>query len=166
MYTKYEVRQLLEEAFEKGYNNGIDDTLDYIEENYELEDEFDLMDEYNNINSFNEVSLTKAVINAKNFIKYRDPEQRRIANRADIATVGRTKAAINADRTRNEVYGTSSTGRHGQTIDFRKEKEKVSKANERYYKKSKIEDKYKEKLKSYVPETQPKRKPVLVPRLA
>jgi len=45
-YTDREVRQLLEEAFEKGYDNGIDDTLDYIDENYELENEFDLMDEY------------------------------------------------------------------------------------------------------------------------
>ena len=26
MYTEYKVRQLLEEAFEEGYDNGIDDT--------------------------------------------------------------------------------------------------------------------------------------------
>ena len=46
-YTEREVRELLEQAFAEGYDDGIDDTLDYIDENYELEDDgFDLMDEY------------------------------------------------------------------------------------------------------------------------
>ena len=46
-YTDNEVRELLEQAFQEGYDNGIDDTLDYIDENYELEDDsFDLEDEY------------------------------------------------------------------------------------------------------------------------
>ena len=46
-YTDNEVRELLEQAFQEGYDNGINDTLDYIDENYELEDDsFDLEDEY------------------------------------------------------------------------------------------------------------------------
>ena len=48
MYTDNEIRELLAEAFSKGYDDGIDDTLDYIDENYELEsdDSFDLEEEY------------------------------------------------------------------------------------------------------------------------
>lgn len=47
MYTEREVREMLDKAFQEGYDDGIDDTLDYIDENYELEDGgFDLMDEY------------------------------------------------------------------------------------------------------------------------
>ena len=47
MYSEYEVKKLLEQAFQEGYDNGIDDTLDYIDENYELEeDSFDLEEEY------------------------------------------------------------------------------------------------------------------------
>lgn len=46
-YTEKEVRELLEQAFAEGYDDGIDDTLDYIDENYELEDDsFDLEEEY------------------------------------------------------------------------------------------------------------------------
>ena len=45
-YTEREVREMLDKAFQEGYDNGIDDTLDYIDENYELDDSFDLEDEY------------------------------------------------------------------------------------------------------------------------
>ncbi len=165
MYTEYEVKELLEEAFNRGYDNGIDDTLDYIDENYELED-----DSFENIDLFAEENILSrgiyAATKAKNFIQYRDPKQREIENRKTAATLGRIKAAINKDKVRNSVYGTDSTGRNGQIIDFRKEKEKVANANNHYNRMTRAETNYKEKSKSYVPKTQPKRKPVLIPRMA
>jgi len=35
-----ELDALLQEAYEKGYNSGIDDTLDYMDENYDMEEFF------------------------------------------------------------------------------------------------------------------------------
>jgi len=58
-YTDREVKELLEQAFAEGYDNGIDDTLDYIDENYELEDEFDLMDEYESYTESNPSTKAK-----------------------------------------------------------------------------------------------------------
>ncbi|MBQ8130938.1 MAG: hypothetical protein IJ193_00440 [Bacilli bacterium] len=48
MFDDYDVKELLQEAYEKGFNDGIDQTCDYITENYELEEDnsFDLEDDY------------------------------------------------------------------------------------------------------------------------
>ena len=50
-YTDREVKEILEQVYAEAYDQGIDDTLDYIDENYELEsdDSFDLMDEYESL---------------------------------------------------------------------------------------------------------------------
>ena len=46
-YTEREVKEMLDKAFQEGYDDGIDDTIEYIDENYEIEDDsFDLMNEY------------------------------------------------------------------------------------------------------------------------
>ena len=48
MYTDKEVKEILDRVYAEAYDAGIDDTLEYFEENYELDsdDSFDLMDEY------------------------------------------------------------------------------------------------------------------------
>ncbi|MBQ8130939.1 MAG: hypothetical protein IJ193_00445 [Bacilli bacterium] len=54
MFSEEDVKELLQEAYEKGFNDGIDQTCDYICENYDLdsdeeaysEDCFDLEDDY------------------------------------------------------------------------------------------------------------------------
>ena len=48
MFDDYDVKELLQEAYEKGFNDGINQTCDYITENYELEEDnnFDLEDDY------------------------------------------------------------------------------------------------------------------------
>ena len=48
MYTDKEVKEILDRVYSEAYDAGIDDTLEYFEENYELDsdDSFDLMDEY------------------------------------------------------------------------------------------------------------------------
>lgn len=50
-----EVKALLEEAYADGYDSGIDDTLDYIKENYEIEfDESAEEDEFEDVDLFEE----------------------------------------------------------------------------------------------------------------
>ena len=54
MFSEEDVKELLQEAYDKGFNDGIDQTCDYICENYNLdsdeeaysEDCFDLEDDY------------------------------------------------------------------------------------------------------------------------
>ena len=72
MYTEREVRELLDKAFSEGYDNGIDDTLDYIDENYELEsdDNFDLMDEYD---AYTESKASTKAKNKETFMKNTTP---------------------------------------------------------------------------------------------
>lgn len=52
MYTDKEVREILDRVYSEAYDAGIDDTLEYFEENYEFDsdDSFDLEDDYNYYN--------------------------------------------------------------------------------------------------------------------
>ena len=70
MYTEREVRELLEQAFSEGYDNGIDDTLDYIDENYEIDEDFDLEDEYE---YYTESNAAKKAANRETFMKNTTP---------------------------------------------------------------------------------------------
>ena len=54
MYTEDEVKEMLEKAFQEGYDNGIDDTLDYIEENYEIEFDESAKDDFEDVDLFEE----------------------------------------------------------------------------------------------------------------
>ena len=113
MYTEREVRELLEQAFAEGYDDGIDDTLDYIDENYELEDGgFDLMDEYESLQETK--SANKEIhknIMSKNFRRdgnpdiylRRDPKDKRFVDQASPYDNRGRKYNTRTDQERHET---------------------------------------------------------------
>ena len=62
MISKEELDAMLEQAYAEGYDSGIDDTLDYIEENYEIE-----FDESAEENDFEDVDLFKEHVTEEDF---------------------------------------------------------------------------------------------------
>jgi len=139
-YTEREVRELLEQAFAEGYDDGIDDTLDYIDENYELEDDsFDLMDEYD--------AYTEGSSNRKH------PERRDISIAARNAErLGMDKEVIyrghhDGLKARSAALKTGKNEREAE-----KDREKVlEKHGKDYYKNMSINDKinFREKMNKY-----------------
>jgi hypothetical protein len=73
MYTDKEVKEILDRVYSEAYDAGIDDTLEYFEENYELDsdDSFDLMDEYDSYTESNAVTKARNREIAKRAFKKR-----------------------------------------------------------------------------------------------
>ena len=139
-YTDREVREILEQVYAEAYDQGIDDTLDYIDENYELEsDDFDLMDEYD--------AYTEGSSNRKH------PERR------DISIAARNADRLGIDK--DTIYRAHHDGLKARSAALKagkneREAEKDrSKALEKqgndYYKNMSTNDKinFKEKMNKY-----------------
>ena len=141
-YTEREIRELLDKAFSEGYDNGIDDTLDYIDENYELEsdDNFDLMGEYD--------AYTEGSSNRK------DPERRLISlagrnvDRLGIADKDSIyRAHHDGLKARSAALKAGKTEREAE-----KDRDKaLEKQGNDYYKKMSVNDRinFKEKMNNY-----------------
>lgn len=157
MYTEDEVRELLEQAYSEGFDSGIEDTLNYMDKNYDMkeffeeESAFDLEDEYE---SYNEVMSRYGKDRVRDFasgIKQdegesdKDFKQRRSnAIRASVAgnafndSWGAKKRMESLKEQLKTEKGKAAAEK--KYNDFSKSAKRMAKSYDRYNLKSKIDD--------------------------
>ena len=125
--TKDEFEALLEEAFEMGYNDALEE-----DSSYDLEAEMDAYDEASTLER-----IRFGIERFKNKGKYKDPKLRGLADKVAAAKIGTQRAADNMDKVVMDTYGKYS----------RADKDKLMDAHTGYTEKKRTEGRYIHKLK-------------------